>query len=32
MFNIKKNSCRKEGYKFKKSGYLKKKQNTTHFQ
>ena len=32
MFNIKKNSCRKEVYKYKKSGYLKKKQNTTHFQ
>ena len=32
MYNIKKNSCRKEGYKFKKTGYLKKKQNTIHFQ
>ena len=32
MYNIKKNSCRKEGYKFKKPGYLKKRQNTAHFQ
>ena len=32
MYNIKKNSCRKEGYKFKRTGYLKKKQNTIHFQ
>ena len=32
MNNIKKNSSRKEGYKSNKSGYLKKKQNTTYFQ
>jgi hypothetical protein len=32
MYNIKKNSGRKEGYKPNKSGYLKKKQNTTYFQ
>ena len=32
MYNIKKNSGKKECYKSNKSGYLKKKQNTTYFQ
>ena len=32
MNNIKKNSARKECYKSSKSGFIKKKQNTTYFQ
>ena len=32
MYNIKKNSCTKESFKFNKRGHLQKKQNTTYFQ
>ena len=31
MYNIKKNSCTKECYKYNKRTYIKKKQNTTYF-
>ena len=32
MYNIKKNSCTKESFKFNKRSHLQKKQNTTYFQ
>ena len=32
MYNIKKNSCTKESFKYNKRGHLQKKQNTTYFQ
>jgi len=32
MYNIKKNSCTKDSFKFNKRGHLQKKQNTTYFQ
>ena len=32
MYNINKNTCRKETYKFRKSGYLKKKSNSIYYQ
>ena len=32
MYNIKKNSCAKECYRFNKRSFINKKQNTTYFQ